>query len=146
MQRVAVINVVGLSKSLLPQMPRLAARAGRDGVQAFRPVFPAVTCAAQATYLTGRPVAEHGVVGNGWYDRETARGAVLEAGERDHAGREGVGPAAVRARDGFTCANLFWWFNMHSRVDFSITPRPLYPADGRKVFDVHTQPMGCASR
>jgi predicted AlkP superfamily pyrophosphatase or phosphodiesterase len=42
---------------------------------------------------------------------------------------------------GFTCAKLFWWYNMHAAVDFSITPRPLYPADGRKVFDVHTQPM-----
>jgi predicted AlkP superfamily pyrophosphatase or phosphodiesterase len=30
---------------------------------------------------------------------------------------------------------------MHSSADFSITPRPLYPADGRKVFDIHTQPM-----
>jgi predicted AlkP superfamily pyrophosphatase or phosphodiesterase len=30
---------------------------------------------------------------------------------------------------------------MHSTADFSITPRPLYPADGRKVFDIHTQPM-----
>ncbi|MGL4401656.1 MAG: alkaline phosphatase family protein, partial [Luteolibacter sp.] len=42
---------------------------------------------------------------------------------------------------GFTCAKLFWWYNMHSTADFSITPRPLYPADGRKVFDIHTQPM-----
>lgn len=31
---------------------------------------------------------------------------------------------------------------MYSTADFSITPRPLYPADGRKVFDIHTQPMG----
>lgn len=30
---------------------------------------------------------------------------------------------------------------MYSSVDFSMTPRPLYPADGRKVFDIHTQPM-----
>jgi predicted AlkP superfamily pyrophosphatase or phosphodiesterase len=42
---------------------------------------------------------------------------------------------------GFTCAKLFWWYNMYSSADFSITPRPLYPADGRKVFDIHTQPM-----
>ncbi|MGE9269390.1 MAG: alkaline phosphatase family protein, partial [Verrucomicrobiales bacterium] len=41
----------------------------------------------------------------------------------------------------FRCANLFWWYNMYSTVDYSMTPRPLYPADGRKVFDIHTQPM-----
>ena len=42
---------------------------------------------------------------------------------------------------GFTCAKLFWWYNMHSTADFTITPRPLYPADGSKHFDIHTQPM-----
>ena len=42
---------------------------------------------------------------------------------------------------GFSCANLFWWYNMHSSVDYAITPRPLYRADGLKTFDIHTQPM-----
>ena len=31
---------------------------------------------------------------------------------------------------------------MYSSTDFSATPRPLYPADGRKFFDIHTEPMG----
>jgi predicted AlkP superfamily pyrophosphatase or phosphodiesterase len=30
---------------------------------------------------------------------------------------------------------------MYSTADFSITPRPLYPADGRKVFDIYTWPF-----
>ena len=42
---------------------------------------------------------------------------------------------------GFTCAKLFWWYNMYSGADWSITPRPMYPADGRKVFDIYTAPM-----
>jgi predicted AlkP superfamily pyrophosphatase or phosphodiesterase len=29
---------------------------------------------------------------------------------------------------------------MYSRADYSITPRPMYPADGRKVFDIHAWP------
>ena len=29
---------------------------------------------------------------------------------------------------------------MYSSVDFSITPRPMYPADGRKLFDVYSWP------
>ncbi len=40
----------------------------------------------------------------------------------------------------FTVANMFWWFNMYSTVDYAVTPRPMYPADGRKVPDVHTNP------
>jgi len=30
---------------------------------------------------------------------------------------------------------------MYSSADWSITPRPIYPADGRKVFDIYTAPM-----
>ncbi|MEO0332496.1 MAG: alkaline phosphatase family protein, partial [Bacteroidota bacterium] len=41
---------------------------------------------------------------------------------------------------------LFWWYNMYSSVDFAVTPRPLYPADGRKLPDIYTQPMGLRDR
>ena len=47
----------------------------------------------------------------------------------------------ARAEDpSFTCANLFWWFNMYSTADVTVTPRPMYPADGRKLPDVYTSP------
>jgi predicted AlkP superfamily pyrophosphatase or phosphodiesterase len=46
----------------------------------------------------------------------------------------------------FTCAKVFWWYNMHSTADFAVTPRPLYLSDGSKVFDIHTQPMGLRER
>ena len=42
----------------------------------------------------------------------------------------------------FTCAKLFWWYNMYSPADYTITPRPMYPADGRKVFDIYAWPPG----
>lgn len=50
-------------------------------------------------------------------------------------------PPGSTHRPTFTCAKLFWWFNMYSSADYSITPRPLYPADGRKVFDIYTGPL-----
>lgn len=31
---------------------------------------------------------------------------------------------------------------MYSTVDYSVTPRPMYPADGRKIPDCYTQPSG----
>ena len=40
----------------------------------------------------------------------------------------------------FTCANLFWWYNMYSTVDYSVTPRPNYLADGRKIPDIYSHP------
>ena len=44
-------------------------------------------------------------------------------------------------RPNFRTANLFWWFNMYSSADFSITPRPLYRSDGLKTFDIHAHPL-----
>jgi predicted AlkP superfamily pyrophosphatase or phosphodiesterase len=141
-ERLAVLDVVGLTRGLLARgMPQLAARAARDGLQSFRPAFPAVTSTVQASMLTGREVASHGVVGNGWYDRETGEVRFWRQSNALIHG-EKVWDRLRREQAGIRCANLFWWFNMHSSVDLAVTPRPLYPADGRKVFDVHTQPMG----
>lgn len=139
--RLAVLNIVGLSESLLgPHMPGLTAFAEKHGRQSYTPEFPAVTCTAQSSIVTGAPVASHGIVGNGWYDRESAEVRFWK--QSNHIVRgEKIWDTLRREIPGFTCAKLFWWHNMYSTADFSITPRPLYPADGRKVFDVHTQPM-----
>jgi predicted AlkP superfamily pyrophosphatase or phosphodiesterase len=140
MRRTVVLNVVGLTRALLPAMPRLTAFAQAGRTAEVRPSFPAVTCTAQACYLTGRTPSEHGIVGNGWYDRDLAEIHFWKQSNHLVAGPKLW--QTLRARDpAFTCAQLFWWFNMHAAVDFSITPRPLYPADGRKIFDIHTGPL-----
>ena len=73
MKRIAVLNVVGLTKGLLGErMPRTGHFAKGVEVTSFPPAFPAVTTTAQATYLTGRAPGDHGIVGNGWYEREDA--------------------------------------------------------------------------
>ena len=135
MRRVSVLNVVGLTQSVLREMPRLKAWSESREVQSFKPAFPAVTCTAQSSYLTGKSVGEHGIVGNGWYDREAAevkfwkQSNLLVKGEK------------LWENLGIKCAKMFWWYNMYSSAEFAATPRPLYPADGRKAFDIHTQPM-----
>lgn len=139
--RTAILNIVGLTPRLLgPDTPRLQAAAARGGLTRVKPVLPAVTCTAQSTYLTGLPPGEHGCVANGWYDRTLAEHHFWK--QSNHLVR---GPklweTCRAARPGFTCAKLFWWYNMYSSADWSITPRPLYPADGRKVFDIHAHPL-----
>jgi predicted AlkP superfamily pyrophosphatase or phosphodiesterase len=141
MTRTAVINVVGLTESLLgPASPRLNAFLQKGGKATITPVIPAVTCTAQSTYLTGKLPSEHGVVANGWYHRELAEVQFWKQSNPIVQGRK-VWEDLREAVPGFTCAKLFWWYNMYSSVDWSITPRPMYPADGRKVFDVYTAPM-----
>lgn len=90
--------------------------------------------------VTGSSPREHGIVGNGWYDREAAEVKFWK--QSNHLVRGDKIWDALKLEDpGFTCAKLFWWYNMYSSADFTMTPRPLYPADGRKVFDIHTHPM-----
>ncbi|MCT2588426.1 alkaline phosphatase family protein [Streptomyces sp. N2-109] len=134
-----VLDVVGLTPDLLAHMPRLSALA-RTGSQApLGTVLPAVTCAAQSTFLTGTLPAEHGIVGNGWYFREL--GEVLLW--RQHNGLvagDKLWDAARRAHPGYTVANICWWYAMGADTDYTVTPRPVYYADGRKEPDCYTRP------
>jgi predicted AlkP superfamily pyrophosphatase or phosphodiesterase len=135
-----VVDMVGLSQELLgdhtPNLNRLAAR---GVLRPLETITPAVTCSAQATFLTGRLPKDHGIVGNGWYFRDLAEiwfwrqsNRLIESKQIWELGRE---------RDpAFTSANLFWWYNMYCGADWSVTPRPMYPADGRKLPDVYSQP------
>lgn len=141
-ERTAVLNVVGLTPKLLGEhTPRLRGAAASTGLIRVKPVLPAVTCTAQSAYLTGLPPSGHGAVANGWYDRTLAEHHFWK--QSNHLVRgEKLWEKLRRVRPGFTCAKLFWWYNMYSTADWSITPRPLYPADGRKVFDIYSHPLG----
>ena len=141
MRRTAVINVVGLTESLLgPSTPRLNAFVARGKLARITPVIPAVTCTAQSTYVTGRMPGGHGAVANGWYNREMAEVQFWKQSNHLVQGRK-IWDELRELEPGFTCAKLFWWYNMYSTANWSITPRPAYPADGRKVFDIYTGPM-----
>ena len=140
MRRTIVLNVVGLTPKMVgPGMPKLSAWAAGAATARIKPAFPAVTCSAQSDYLTGQYPETHGVVGNGWYVREECE--VRFWRQSNHLVEAAKIWDAARAIDSsFTCANLFWWFNMYSTVDIGVTPRPIYCADGRKLPDIYTTP------
>ncbi|HSP79396.1 MAG TPA: alkaline phosphatase family protein [Myxococcaceae bacterium] len=140
LHRTVVLNVVGLTPGMLGEhTPHLRALARAGSVRPLRTVLPAVTCSVQATFTTGLPPSEHGCVANGWYFRELAEVWLWRQSNR-LVGGEKLWDAA-RARDAsFTCAQLFWWYNMYAAVDLAVTPRPIYRADGLKLPDIHTSP------
>jgi predicted AlkP superfamily pyrophosphatase or phosphodiesterase len=139
MRRTAILNVVGLTKRELKRMPGLQKWAAKNNLSTIEPVLPAVTCSMQATYLTGTAPNEHGIVGNGWYFKDECEVKFWRQSNR-LVQRPKIWETAKAIDPQFTCANLFWWYNMYSSVDFSVTPRPMYPADGRKIPDVYTHP------
>ena len=135
-----VILAVGLSPALVgvhtPNLQRLVAR---GGMRALNTVTPAVTCSVQSTLLTGLMPSGHGIVANGWYFRDLAEVWLWRQSNR-LVGGEKVWDAARKLDPTFTCAKMFWWYNMYSSADWSATPRPMYPADGRKIPDHYAHP------
>src|SRR3954452_22383476 len=140
MRATLVLNVVGLTPALLgPHAPNLQRLAARGGLRALDTVTPAVTTAVQSTFVTGLLPRDHGVVANGWYFRDLSEVWLWRQSNR-LVGGEKVWESARRRDPAFTCAKLFWWYNMYSSADWSVTPRPIYPADGRKIPDIYSHP------
>lgn len=142
MHRTLVLLVVGLTEELISRdaTPHLAALASNGSLRPLHTVTPAVTCSAQATLMTGTMPRDHGIVGNGWYFRDLSEISFWRQSGRLYAG-ERIWEAARKREPSFTCAKLFWWYNMYDTADWAVTPRPMYPADGRKLPDVWTDPL-----
>ncbi len=100
----------------------------------------------QATFLTGKSPGEHGIVGNMWYDRDYAEHRCWKQSNHLVQGRKIWEHLRDDFDPEFTCAKVFWWNNMYSTADYQITPRPIYGADGKKVFDIQTWPMELRSK
>ncbi|MFT4031725.1 MAG: alkaline phosphatase family protein [Siphonobacter sp.] len=140
MQKTVVIDVVGLSQSVIGEYtPFLSNYLKNKHIQTIKPVLPAVTTTAQSCYITGKWPGDHGIVANGWYDREDAEIKFWK--QSNHLVRsEKIWEAARKVDPSFTCSKMFWWYNMYSSADYSVTPRPQYHADGVKAPDCYSYP------
>src|ERR671918_912673 len=138
-EKTVVLCTVALTPDLLGDAtPRLKSFADGGAMVPLGGVTPAVTATVQSTYLTGQMPSGHGAVGNGWLFRDTMEVRLWQQSDRlVQAPRIWSRPPAA---PGITCANLSWWFAMYSSADVTVTPRPMYPADGRKIPDCYTKP------
>ena len=93
--------------------------------------------------LTGLTPTDHGIVGNGWYFRDLGEVFLWRQHNKLVQG-EKVWETARRAKPGFRAANLCWWYAMGASTDLTVTPRPIYHADGRKSPDCYTYPAAAA--
>jgi len=140
MRKTVVLNVVGLTTNLLgASTPHLSKWLKDARLATIKAATPAVTCTAQATYLTGKLPNEHGIVGNGWYFRDECEVKFWRQSNKLIQAPK-IWETARAIDPTFTCANLFWWYNMYSTADYSVTPRPMYPANGLKLPDIYTHP------
>ncbi|PJZ84211.1 alkaline phosphatase family protein [Leptospira harrisiae] len=139
-QKTVVIDVVGLSSNLVGDYtPFLKNFLAKRNTLLIEPMLPAVTTSAQSTYLTGKWPSEHGIVGNGWYDHEDAEIKFWK--QSNHlVTAEKIWEKAKKIDPNFTCSKMFFWYNMYSSADYSVTPRPQYHADGVKAPDCYSYP------
>lgn len=140
MNKTVVIDIVGLSANLIGEhTPFLSEYVKSRHITPIKPVLPAVTTTSQSCYVTGKWPSEHGIVANGWYDREDAEMKFWKQSNK-LVKAEKIWDAAKRQDPSFTCSKMFWWYNMYSTADFSVTPRPQYHADGVKAPDCYAYP------
>ncbi|HZB39298.1 MAG TPA: nucleotide pyrophosphatase/phosphodiesterase family protein [Beijerinckiaceae bacterium] len=140
MHRTLVLLAVGLTpRHLGPHTPNLARLAAAGGMRPLDTIAPAVTCSVQATFMTGLAPREHGIVGNGWLFRDLME-IWFWRQSNQLVGGEKIWEAGKARDPSFTCANLFWWYNMAASFEIGATPRPIYKADGRKLPDCYTKP------
>lgn len=135
-----VIDIVGLTPALLGEnTPNLNALIEDGFMSPMKGIFPAVTTTAQATMITGVSPAEHGIIGNGWYYRDQAEIRFWQQSDKLIEG-EKIWQKIKKINPDFSCSKIFWWYNMYADVENSITPRPHYPADGRKIMGLYSEP------
>ncbi|MEO6150043.1 MAG: nucleotide pyrophosphatase/phosphodiesterase family protein [Mucilaginibacter sp.] len=140
MNKTVVIDIVGLSTSVIGQhTPFLQKYIAGKNLSTIEPLLPAVTTSVQSTYITGKYPVETGIVGNGWYDRTDCEVKFWKQANKLVSG-EKIWDKAKKEDPSFTSSMMFWWYNMYSTADYSVTPRPQYLADGRKMPDCYSQP------
>src|SRR5699024_7647610 len=146
MNKTAVINVVGLTPDLMGEhTPFLSDWLSSGTMASVHSVLLAVTCSVQASYLTGTMPDKHGVVGNGWYFRDTGEVRFwMRSGKLIQ--QPTIWDAARRQDPDFTCANIFWRYATYSGADYVAIERPMYRKDGVKVPDVYARPMALRDR
>ncbi len=141
-----VMNVAGLTSSLIGEnSPNISALIKRGKLHRLKPVLPAVTCSVQSSMLTALTPQEHGIVGNGWYNHDLAEIQFWKQSNHLVAGEKVWETARKRDPSVTTCV-MFWWYNMYSSAEYSVTPRPIYKADGRKIPDVYAEPADLRDR
>jgi len=136
-----VIQVAGLGHDLATTHPAFQSLG-----MTFAPaesVFPALTCTAQASFRTAAPVAQHGMVANGFFSRDLAKALFWE-----QAGTLVTGPRVWESyrAGGRRVAMLFWQQSLGEGVDQLLSPAPIHKHGGGLVDAVYSKPAGLYDR
>lgn len=100
-------------------------------------VFPALTCPVQASFRTGTPPGQHGMVANGLWD---ARYAKVRFWEQPAALVQGPRIWDHWRQQGGTTGIFFWQQSLGEAADMLLSPAPIHLHSGGMIQDCACQP------
>ncbi|MFQ5456821.1 MAG: alkaline phosphatase family protein [Nitrospirota bacterium] len=143
LKKVLVINIVGLSTRHLerPETIPNISRLIKDGISvSIKPPVPSVTSTVQATITTGSCPRDHGIVANGFYDRERHKTSFWDQ-ENSLIQRPRLWDVLKTKRPDLTTALLFWQHILFANSDIVVTPKPLHTDEGLVQW-CYSKPVG----
>jgi hypothetical protein len=139
-KHVVFLSVPGLRPQDVSQMPRLSALMAAGSRATLTPSFPCVTWPTQANMLTGKTPNEHGVIGNGFYWRETREVEMWTAWNEKITAPQIWD--LLHQRDPSISSAV--WFPMLSKgcgADYICMPKPIHNPDGSESLWCYTKPI-----
>ncbi|MCK5805018.1 MAG: alkaline phosphatase family protein [Lentisphaeria bacterium] len=128
-KKLLIVQVAGLGADLANAHVDALAGTGLS-FHALRPPFPAVTCTAQATFRTASAPADHGMVCNGFFDRDARRTEFWNQSARLVQGCR----VWTRFRErGGTVGVLFWQQILGEEADLVFSPAPVHKHHGGMI-------------
>ncbi len=141
---IVFLSVPGLRSQDVAQMPNLSRLVSAGDRATLVPSFPAVTWPVQANMLTGKLPAEHGVIANGFFWRDTQQVEMWTAWN-DKIQQPQIWDIlhTNRARERGTPLTSAAWFPMLSKgcgADYICMPKPVHNPDGSESLWCYTRP------
>ncbi len=140
-----ILDIVGLdvshfdySSQKYPNISSLFEKGGEYGY--MKPVFPSVTCTVQASILTGKYPKDHGIISNGYFDRENLQTLFWEQSTK-LVQSEKIWDTIKSKNDMLKTAMLFWQNSMYSNNDYVVTPRPIHLENGQMDMWCYSKPV-----
>jgi predicted AlkP superfamily pyrophosphatase or phosphodiesterase len=141
-QHVIVIDIVGLEEKHLNSrlLPTISALAEKGESSKMKPVFPAVTSTVQTSFLSGEYPNRHGIISNGFMDRETYNVSFWEQ-YNSLVKVPRIWDIIKKKNINFKTAVLFGQNTLYSNSDIIITPKPIHLENEMKMW-CYSKPVG----
>jgi len=142
MKKLIILDVVALTKKhLSPELlPNISKIFENGFVSSMITSFPAVTCSVQASMTSGYYPSEHGIISNGFYDRETKNVSFWEQ-YASLVEKPRVWDILKQKNSNLKTAVLFFQNTLYIDSDIVITPKPIHH-DNKVEMWCYSKPVG----